>query len=81
LLELKELEMEFLLFDLIQAGIGRLYLLLRYRQKGLISEVLKKEYEGSYSNVGKLLILNFFALLFGLLLFGFMISIILGLLK
>ncbi|WP_460924949.1 hypothetical protein [Pontibacter brevis] len=73
--------MEFLLFDILQSGIGRLYLLLRYRRKELISKVLEEKYEGSYSNAGKLLSLNFFAVLFGLLLFGFMISFLIGLFK
>lgn len=73
--------MEFLIFDILQAGIGRLYLLLRYRKKELIAKVLEEEYEGSYSNAGKLLSLNFFAILFGLLLFGFLISVIIGMFK
>ena len=60
--------MEFLLFDMIQAGIGRLYLLLKYRKRELISKVLKEKYEGSYSNAGRLLSLNAFAILIGLLL-------------
>jgi len=73
--------MEFLLFDIIQAGIGRLYLLLKYRKKELISKVLEDEYEGSYSNAGKVLSLNFIAGLYGLLLLGLMIAFLISFFK
>ena len=58
--------MEFMLFDMIQAGIGRLYLFWKYRKRAFISKVLKEKYEGSYSNAGKLLLINTFAILIGL---------------
>ncbi len=51
---------------------------MRYRKKELIAKVLEEKYEGSYSNAGKLLSLKFFAILFGLLLFGFLTSVIIG---
>jgi hypothetical protein len=73
--------MEFLIFDIIQAGIGRLYLLLRYRKKELINKVLEEEYEGSFSNVGKSLSISFFAILFGMLLFVFLMVMIVVALK
>ncbi len=73
--------MEFLLFDIIQAGLGRLYLFIKYRKKELINKVLEEKYEGTYSNAGKLLTLSFFAVLFGLLLIGFLGSVFIASLK
>ncbi|QCR21638.1 hypothetical protein C1N53_04275 [Pontibacter sp. SGAir0037] len=73
--------MEFLLFDIIQAGFGRLYLFIRYRKKELINIVLEEKYEGSYSNAGKLLSLSFFAVLFGVLIIGFLGSVFITSLK
>lgn len=70
--------MEFLLFDLIQSGIGRLYLWVRYRKKERIAKLLAEKYEGSYAKAGSLLLLNSFAVLFGLLLFVFLAGMIYG---
>ena len=68
--------MEFLLFDLIQSGIGRLYLGVRYRKKERIAELLAEKYEGSYAKAGSLFLLNSFAVMFGLLLFAFLAAVI-----
>jgi len=70
--------MEFLLFDIIQAGFGRLYLLLRYRKKELINKALEEKYEGSYSNAGKAFSLNIIVVLFVALLLAFLLSVALS---
>ncbi|PKV63377.1 hypothetical protein [Pontibacter ramchanderi] len=55
--------MEFLLGDILLAGVGWLYLLVRHRKKEVIAKVLADRYEGSYSKAGSSLSLNFFAIL------------------
>ena len=73
--------MEFFFFDIIMAGLGRLYLMGRYRQKERISQVLDQEYEGSYSNAGTALLLNLAAVFLMLLLLGFKTGVIISFLK
>ncbi len=69
------------MFDIIMAGLGRLYLMGRYRQKARVSKVLAHKYEGSYSNAGRALFLNHLAILLVLLLLGFMTGILISFLK
>ncbi|MBX0332777.1 hypothetical protein K3G39_05965 [Pontibacter sp. HSC-14F20] len=68
--------MEFLLGDILLAGVGWLYLLIRYRKKEAIAKVLAEEYEGSYSKAGSSLTLNIFDMVLATLLFVFLITFI-----
>ena len=68
--------MEFLLGDILLAGVGWLYLMIRYRNKEVIAKILADKYEGSYSKVGSSLSLNAFAILLSALLFVFLIAVI-----
>ncbi|MCP2043515.1 hypothetical protein L1278_001552 [Pontibacter sp. HSC-36F09] len=68
--------MEFLLGDILLAGVGWLYLLIRYRNREVIAKVLAEEYEGSYSKAGSSLTLNIFAMALAALLFVFLITVI-----
>lgn len=68
--------MEFLLGDILLAGVGWLYLLIRYKNKEVIAKILADKYEGSYSKAGSSLSLNAFAVILGALLFFFLITVI-----
>ncbi|MCJ8291297.1 MAG: hypothetical protein MJK07_16100 [Flavobacteriales bacterium] len=59
--------MEFILADILLAPIGWLFLIIRYRDKKKVREILKNEYDGSYANAAKDTILNAFILCFGLM--------------
>lgn len=73
--------MEFLIGDILLAGVGWLYLLIRYRNKEVIAMILAERYEGSYSKAGSSFSLSFFALLLGAMLAVFLIAVIFVYLK
>ena len=68
--------MEYLLGDILLTGLGWLYLLIRYRNKEVITRVLADEYEGSYSKAGSSLSLNVFAVLLSALILALLIAVI-----
>ena len=73
--------MEFLIGDILLAGVGWLYLSVRYRKKEVIAKVLADRYEGSYSKAGSSFSLGFFAILLGAMLAVFLIAMIFVYLK
>lgn len=73
--------MEFLLGDILLAGVGWLYLVIRYRKKEVIAKVLADKYEGSYSKAGSSMSLSTVAILFGLVLTAFIVAILFVYLK
>lgn len=73
--------MEFLLGDILLAGVGWLYLLIRYRKKEDMVKVLADQFEGSYSKAGSSLSLSGFAILLGLMLTAFLVAVLFVYLK
>ncbi|WP_345125248.1 hypothetical protein [Hymenobacter antarcticus] len=51
---------------LVLAPIGVAYLFLRYRNKARVQKELASEYENSYTNVGRVVVLNTIAALLSL---------------
>ena len=66
--------MEFLIGDILLAGVGWFYLLVRYRKRKVIAKVLADKYEGRYSNAGSSVSLGIFAILISGLLVAFLIG-------
>lgn len=56
--------MDFLIIDLLCAGIGRIALFIRYRDKEKRKEVLELDFDGSYALAGKLTLSLTFVILF-----------------
>ena len=73
--------MEFLLGDILLAGLGWLYLLIRYRKKEVMAKILANKYEGSYSKAGSSLSLSGFVILLGLMLTAFLVAVLFVYLK
>lgn len=57
----------YILYDILFAFLGWVYLSIQYKDKTKIKAKLNKEFAGKHSNVGKIIILKFFL---GLLILG-----------
>jgi hypothetical protein len=72
---------EYLLVEVIFALAGRCYLHLRYRDRETIQRIKEEKYLGEFSNAGRIVLINIFAGLFGLLLVGGLIAGIIGIIR
>jgi len=73
--------MNYVIFNLIFSGVGRLYLLIRYRDFELIEKIKDEKYAGRFSNVGRVVSLNIVAGLGALLVFAMIIAGIMGIVR
>lgn len=69
--------MEFILADILFSLIGRICLYLRYWKPTKVNRVLIKEYEGSFTYAGKILIVSLFNILFFIGLIGLLLAALL----
>ncbi len=66
-----------LIFEIFCYGIGRVYLFFRYRNKEKRQEILQKEYDNSYSDVGRIKVAQAFVFpLLILIIAGIIIAIL-----
>ena len=70
-----------LISNLIFSGVGRLYLLIRYRDFELIKKIKDEKYAGYYSIAGRVVVLNIIAGLGALVVFALLIGGIIGIIR
>ena len=73
--------MEFAIGELIFSIIGRLFLIIRYRDSEKRIKIKNEKYDGQFSNIGRIVTLNSIAGLFGLLLIGMLIIAIISIVR
>ena len=73
--------MGFILSRIIFSVLGRGYLFLKYLSHEKMIQIRDKDFDGSYSNVGKIISLKFVLIVFIVLLLGFIGVAIIGTIK
>lgn len=73
--------LHYLIVDIFFSFIGRMYLYLRYRDSEKVNKVKEERYAGHFRYVGRIVILNIVAVLFGLILISGLLATIIGIFR